>query len=201
MKNKRVLLLIWMSLLIFLMPTLSYAAILNVPLVTQEQDQWCWAGSTQSVLTYYGNYKNQCEIAEYTRTRATWHDFGSENCCTNPSGKCNYWNYMYGENGSVVNILNDLGNPAITNNAYDKMLTEQECTDNFSQNRPIIIRVCCGGHFMVGRGLENHNLYYMDPWPGEGYGFGPYGSTVNGRTWTHTDVMTVSPPTYSTNLW
>ncbi|MDD1622742.1 MAG: hypothetical protein LUQ11_14795 [Methylococcaceae bacterium] len=185
---------IWIALLIFLMPVFSYAEILDTPVTPQEQDQWCWAGVSDSVLKYYGN-KNikQCQIAEYTRTHATFHNFGTQNCCANPGGACNYWNYNYGEAGSIQDILKDLGTTPITNDGVEKMLTEQEVADNIAQNRPFIIRVCCGGHFIVGRGLENGNLYYMDPWPGEGLGFGPYGSDVNGRTWTHTNVMTVSP--------
>ena len=37
-----------------LQPTESLAKVLAVPLTVQEQDQWCWAGSSAAVLAYYG---------------------------------------------------------------------------------------------------------------------------------------------------
>ena len=63
---------------------------------TQEHSEWCWVGTTQSVLEYYGTILNQCTIANYASGKTT--------CCT-PSGfsdhdgdlnYCNYSNYMWG---------------------------------------------------------------------------------------------------------
>jgi len=79
--------------------------VLIVPEVIQEQDQWCWAGSSSCVLDYYCTPTSQCTIAEYTREVATWHDFGSVNCCTDPTQGCNYWNYNWGYAGSIQDIL------------------------------------------------------------------------------------------------
>src|SRR5438045_610305 len=76
-----------------------------VPEVYQEQDQWCWAGTTQAVISHYGKYVSQCSIAEYVRTVATWHSYGSTNCCVSGSGGCNYWNYNWGYTGSIQDIL------------------------------------------------------------------------------------------------
>ncbi len=181
-----------------LVPAVQWAQILNVPELTQEQDQWCWAGSSQCVLIYYGNNFLQCEIAEYTRLHSTFHNFGSVNCCVDPTQGCNYWNYNYDpDEGSIKMILIDmpltLGNPSIDNYGVARMLTAAEVATEIGAGRPFVIRVCCAGHFIVGRGYENGNLYYMDPWFGEGYGFGPYGSNVNGRTWTHTNIITLNP--------
>jgi PKD repeat protein len=196
-------LLLFVFLLVF--PGLQFSQILNVPLCEQEYDQWCWAGSSWSVLQYYGNDYQQCEIAEYTRTHATFHDFGSVDCClpsSTPGWACNYWNYNYDYEGSIRNILIDMptyiGNPSINNYGIERMLSESETADEIAAGRPFVIRICCGGHFVVGRGYQDVYLYYMDPWYGEGYGFGPFGSNVNGRTWTHTNVITLNPgPTCS----
>lgn len=189
MKNK------WTFLLIILIPIFSFSQVLDVQLCEQEQTSWCWAGTSQCVLYYYGNNYEQCEIAEYTRNTATFHDFGSTDCCVDPDGDCNYWNYMYDYAGSIESILLDMGDPSISNVGMDDPLSEQACIDNLGLNRPFFIRVKygSGGHFLVGHGYQNGNLYYMDPWFGEGFGYTSFGTSVAGGTWTHSLYMTVSP--------
>src|SRR5512136_209086 len=86
-------------------PCMAAGQVLDVPLVYQEQNQWCWAGVSSSILRYYGHPQEQCTIAEYTRTVATFHDFGSVNCCTDANQGCNYWNYLSGSPGSIEDIL------------------------------------------------------------------------------------------------
>src|SRR5512140_1901508 len=83
--------------------------ILPVTLVIQEQNQWCWAAVSKCALDYYGHSVSQCAIAEYTRTTATWHDFGKQKCCDFPTGNCNYWNYDWGYSGSISDILKHFG--------------------------------------------------------------------------------------------
>lgn len=198
MKHLKAIYLIMVLGFFLLVPAVQWAQLLDVPEVTQEQDQWCWAGSSQCVLIYYGNNLQQCEIAEYTRLHSTFHNFGSVNCCVDPTQGCNYWNYNYDpDEGSIKMILIDmpvtLGNPSIDNYGVARMLTAAEVATEIGAGRPFIMRVCCAGHFIVGRGYQNGNLYYMDPWFGEGFGYGPYGSNVNGRTWTHTNIITLNP--------
>ena len=51
---------------------------LNVPLIAQEQNKWCWAACTEMVSRYYGNDKvYQCEMANLL--------FGKKICCKNPN--------------------------------------------------------------------------------------------------------------------
>lgn len=195
MKKSNLLVTVFVFGLFFLLPGMASAQILDVPLCEQEYDQWCWAGSSQCVLGYYGNDYEQCEIAEYTRLHSTFHDFGDVNCCVDATQGCNYWNYNYDpDDGSIKMILIDMGNPSIQNYGVSRRLTESEVAAEIGAGRPFVIRICCVGHFVVGRGYQNGNLYYMDPWFGEGYGFGPYGSTVNGKDWTHTNIITTDPP-------
>lgn len=175
------------------------AQILNVPEITQEYDQWCWVGVSKCVLDYYGYSQLQCEIAEYTRTVCTWHNFGSTPCCDNSLQGCNYWNYNWGEKGSIQDILVHFGK--ITNSGA-VALPISTIQYNINQLRPFIIRwgwISGGGHFLVGYGIQNNNIYYMDPWFGEGYKISTYENLKNDglHEWTHTNVLLVSPDTSS----
>ncbi len=180
----------------FLSIQISTAQVLNVPVRTQEQDQWCWAGSTASTLAYYGHDIAQCTIAEYTRTVATWHDFGDVNCCVDPSQGCNYWNYNWGYAGSMEDILSHWG---VSSYGYGSSLTTGQMQTEFAAGRPFLFRWgwwTGGGHFLVGHGLVGSSMYYMDPWFGEGAKIADYNWVVYGdnHTWTSTNIMTTQPP-------
>ncbi len=171
---------------------IANSQVLNVPQLFQEHDQWCWAAVSKCIINYYGYNVSQCEIAEYTRLNATWHNFGSTNCCTNPNLGCNYWNYNYGTNGSIQNILQHWN---IQNNGVAYYLSNYEIFQELSNHRPFLIRwgfTAGGGHFIVGHGLSGSTLYYMNPWPGEGLKMADYSWVVssNDHTWTHTNVLT-----------
>jgi hypothetical protein len=170
--------------------------ILNVSAVTQEQTEWCWAGVSACMLNYYCSPTPQCTIAEYTRTVATWHSFGTTPCCTNPNVGCNYWNYNWGENGSIQDILQHFAN--ITNYGVGSTLSQATITSDLGLNRLFVIRWGWsggGGHFVVGHGQSGSNLYYMDPWFGEGMKVGTYAWVCSGsnHTWTHTNRLSISP--------
>lgn len=171
------------------------AQVLNMPQVIQEQDQWCWAGVTKSVLAYYGVNRNQCEIAEYAREVITWGDYGSVDCCTDSSQGCNYWNYNWGYPGSIQDILLHFGN--IHNNGTGA-LSLAAATAEVTAGRPFIVRwgwTTGGGHFVVGHGVSGNNVYYMNPWFGEGSHVSTYNWLVNdgSHTWTHTNKITTNP--------
>jgi hypothetical protein len=189
--------------LIGLLCSPAFAKVLDVPLVTQEQDQWCWAGVSKATLDFYGFNINQCTIAEYTRTTATWHDFGSTNCCADASQGCNYWNYNWGYAGSINSILQNWG---VSNYGYGAALSIDEITEQIDGNRPFIIRwgwTTGGGHFLVGHGIDDNGMVnYMNPWPGEGLTTALYAWVVSGsnHTWTHTNILTASPPCIDTIL-
>jgi hypothetical protein len=177
-------------------PVFLNGQVLNVPLVTQEQDQWCWAGVTSCTLGYYCTPTPQCEIAEYTRTVATWYNFGSTDCCVDASQGCNYWNYLYGALGSIEDILNHFA--GISNSGLGYALSVEEITTNIQLNRAFIIRwgwTTGGGHFIVGHGISGNNIYYMNPWYGEGKKVATYSWICNdgSHEWTHTEILTTSP--------
>ncbi|MFA4852040.1 MAG: T9SS type A sorting domain-containing protein [Bacteroidales bacterium] len=172
------------------------AQVLNVPQVIQEQSEWCWAGVTKCVLDYYGYPNQQCTIAEYARTVITWTNYGSVNCCVDPNQGCNYWNYNYGYTGSIQDILVHFGN--IQNYGIGNTLTLNQINTEIAGGRPFIVRwqwTSGGGHFVVGHGVGGSNVYYMNPWFGEGLHISTYSWLVNdgNHTWTHTNVLTTSP--------
>jgi hypothetical protein len=182
---------------VLFLPVLVVGQVLNVPEVIQEQDQWCWAGVSCCVLRYYQTNITQCEIAEYTRTHANWHDFGPVDCCVDPSQGCNYWNYNWGYPGSIQDILHHWG----VENYGTGYLQITNIQSEIDGGRPFIIRwgwTTGGGHFLVGHGIVGSAIYYMNPWFGEGYKIGDYGWVLGStdHTWTHTNVLTTNsvPP-------
>lgn len=172
--------------------------VLNVNKLQQEQDQWCWAACSKNILDYYGFVKKQCEIAEWVRNTATFYNFGSTDCCVNASKGCNYWNYNYGNKGSIQEILVQFGK--LQNTGVAAALTQSEIQTELSNNRLFVIRwgwSAGGGHFIVGHGISGSNVYYMDPWFGEGkkiatYSWVKQGAASGGdtHTWTHTNKIT-----------
>lgn len=177
--------------------TCVFAQYLRVPETIQEQDQWCWAGSSSCVLKYYGLNISQCTIAEYTRQVATWHNFGNVNCCVDPNQGCNYWNYNWGCLGSIEDILHNWG---VYNYGVESVLGIPMCQVEINAGHPFIFRwgwTGGGGHFLVGHGVDVNNsmLYYMDPWFNEGLHIASYGWVVQNseHTWTHTNRMSTDP--------
>ncbi len=181
------------SLAIFLIYSGSASAqILDVPEVIQEQSQWCWAAVSKCVLDYYGHEDEQCEIAEYTRTTATWHDFGSVNCCEDPGQGCNYWNYNWGTAGSIAHILNHFSGIQTINMGSE--LTSSQIEQQLIKGRPFIFRwgwTNGGGHFLVGHGLSGNAMHYMDPWYNRGHMIADYDWVLSSEAhaWTHSQTM------------
>jgi hypothetical protein len=170
--------------------------VLEVPEIIQELDQWCWAAVSKCVMDYYGHVYEQCEIAEYTRSVATWHNFGSVNCCVNPNQGCNYWNYNWGTSGSITDILNYFAN--ITTQNLSTSLSLSQIQTQINLNRPFIIRwgwSLGGGHFVVGHGCSGNDIYYMDPWFNIGHSIANYDWVLgsSNHSWTHTQMLTSSP--------
>lgn len=179
----------------FIIPANIHSKVLDLPLAIQEQDQWCWAGVSQSILSYYGLNIKQCDIAEYTRKNADWHDFGDVHCCDDPTMGCNYWNYMWGELGSIEDILYNWG---VEVKNYARHLTEQEVIKEIDSGKPFIIRWgwdTGGGHFVNGYGIEKSMVSYMDPWISEGHKTALYSWVVSGghHEWTHTQTIKQIP--------
>lgn len=172
------------------------AQVLAVPEIIQEQNQWCWSGVSKCILDYYGYPQQQCDIAEYARTVITWTSFGTQNCCSNPNAGCNYWNYNWGSAGSIQDILVHFGN--IQNYGIGGTISPSQIATESAANRPFVVRWgwnTGGGHFVVGHGVAGNDVYYMNPWFGEGLHISTFSWLVNdgNHTWTHTNVLTSVP--------
>ncbi len=188
--------------LVFFAVNISYAQILTVEEVEQEQTEWCWVGVSKCIVDYYGDTTEQCEIAEYTRNTATWHSFGNTDCCNNPNQGCNYWNYNYGHTGSIKDIL--IFFAGVNNYGQSSPITEPQIDTELSNGRPFVIRwgwYSGGGHFVVGYGKSGNTIYYMNPWFGEGKKLADYNWVVDdgNHQWTHTNVLTTTPSSISLN--
>ncbi len=186
-------------LLVFIAAPLS-AQVLNVSRITQSQTEWCWAGTSACILEFYGKKIPQCQIAEYARTSETFSDisFGNQDCCVSPTS-CNMWNNLYGGPGSIADILIHFSN--LGSNTVTTELTLAEITTLMENNRPFVMRwgwTSGGGHFLVGHGISGENIYYMNPWPGEGKKIGTYSwmKSTSDHTWTHSTTLypTARPP-------
>lgn len=169
--------------------------VLTVNEVIQERDQWCWAASSKCILDYYGFPKSQCAIAEYARSVITWRSFGTMDCCIDPDMGCNYWNYLFGAKGSIEDILKHFG--TIQNNPVHEALSLTDIKAQIDEHKCFVVRwgwASGGGHFVVGHGLKGKDVYYMDPWFGEGLHIGTYDWLVNdgNHTWTHSDTLDIS---------
>ena len=162
----------------------------------QLQSQWCWAAVGRSILRYYGHKVTQCAIAEYTRSTATWHDFGKVHCCTDPNQGCNYWNFYGNFDGSIQSIIKHFG--SVTSVAPAKPLDLSAATAEIDTGRrPFVVRWGWnggGGHFVLAHGLTDHKLHYMNPWFGEGKKIADFAWVAKGgnHTWTHTLRITTT---------
>lgn len=157
-------------------------AILNLDQCYQEQTQWCWAGTTQSVLRFYGYNLTQTAIAAYGTNGA------------------NEWNWLYGESTNPtrrgINMIMDHF-AGLGSTIYGYALSALNTENMMKENRSIFIRWgwdSGGGHFVLPKAISGSILTLMDPW---------YGPTVNtyawvvsgsGHTWTHSLSLNTSAP-------
>jgi hypothetical protein len=183
-----------MALLAFgLTPIPCAAIVLDVPQCYQEKDQWCWAGSSQAVLAFYGANVAQTNIAQYG------------------TGGSNTWNYLYGsgtESGVFrrgVDLI--LGNFAgITSTGTNNLVSLDGVQNEINTNkRPMVIRWLWdsgGGHILVMYGVAIStncpicftNIWLMDPLNGPTVNSYAWVCRGGGHTWTHTLPISTPAP-------
>lgn len=127
--------------------------VLNVQLIGQQTDMWCWAASGQMIMSYLGNNVSQCAQANAR--------FGRSDCCNSPTpGGCVQGGWpefsRWGFNSQTT--------------AWGVALTFAQLTDQFSQNRPVAFSwgwAGGGGHMMVAAGVDTTANFVLvdDPWP------------------------------------
>ena len=157
--------------------------VLNVPQKYQEQDQWCWAATTQAILAYYGRTYSQTTIAQYG------------------TGGANVWNYCYGSGteGGVYRrgcnlILSNFG--GIQSQTYASSLNQTTCQNEIAGGRPVFINWTWstgGGHFVVLKGLSGSTATVMDPWNGPTVNTFSWVLSGGGHAWGYSLRLTTSP--------
>lgn len=175
--------------------TIVNAETLPVPTVSQlPQTNWCWAASSQAVLSFTGNAPGMCNIADWARQQNAW---GSDNCCTNGTGAiCNQPNAMWGAPGSIENIFSHWG---ADSKHYTRSLSLSEVKKYIDDDSPIIVRwgwTAGGGHFVVLHGYTGSNMDIMDPWSGPTTLTHSNLVRTASRTWTHTLIAIPKKVTY-----
>jgi hypothetical protein len=161
---------------------------LAVPERIQQYSNWCWAGTSEAVLNYYGQYPSQCVIANFA--------WNTSKCCTGSTNfydmvkGCNKANYLYGTSGSIEGIMAHWGVASV---GTDNPLTWTQNVTELNNGHPYFMRwgwTGGGGHFLVPYGYITTGSYlqYMDPWPGEGYTTSLFSYVVSAsdHDWTHT---------------
>lgn len=182
----------------------SQAQVLDVPTVEQEQDLWCWVGISKSAIDYYSTSPEQCEIVEWVRQN--YGGYGNQPCCENPSGPCNSTNNIGGEgDGGVQDVIKHYLGYNTTLKSFSNV-QEQDIAVSIANNKVVPCAwqyYPAGGHAVLIHGYDNGNVYYMNPWFGEGKKITPYSSFVSGNegqgshSWTFSvfiDDNVSSPP-------
>jgi peptidase C39-like protein/FG-GAP repeat protein len=161
---KKYIIILTMAFIVVLAGSLpALAGILPVPMIYQTQNQWCWAGSCQMILSYYGTATAQCTMANYC--------FGLSYCCSSPSStSCNQPNWIFGYGKDMAEVLSHYG--SISGTGYNSYLGWSTLVSEIDGGHPFVIGFSWtggGGHAMVGRGYSGNNVYYNDPWDGYMY--------------------------------
>lgn len=177
------------------------AGTLAVPVIYQQQNQWCWAASCQMILSYYGYSSSQCAMANWCFYQST--------CCNNvvwPTGtgsNCNKANWIYGYSRDMQDVLINWG--PIYGVGVSAELSWSTVQSESNAGRPFVIGFTwlpygTGGHALVGRGYSGSNVYYNDPWPGEGNMYASYSWMVSAsdHVWDESYRLTTSPVSSST---
>jgi len=211
--------LILVGLIVILSAPNSFAdRILPVPEKIQEHSNWCWDASSQAILAYYHYYPSQCDMANWA--------FGRADCCGNNvfgwAHACNSGDWLCEYNGPqpVRDVLPHFGGPdtAIWTcsgiNCTGGALSQADVLIDVNGRYPFMMRFDWtggGAHALVGRGMMGNNLYYMDPWPGNGQTVSLYSWVVqaSGHCWTQTIRMMFAPAlrrddvigTWSDGIW
>lgn len=134
---------------------------LDVQEVTQANTNWCWAGSSLSILNYYRIYTSQCTFVTYVKTGKT-------------TGTCDN---LQATDAEAQKGLNYFG---VSSTSHSGALSWSATRSELDNNRPIYAHIRWldsdnqddGGHAVVVDGYYYYpndayqEIRYMDPWTG-----------------------------------
>lgn len=138
----------------------AFAASYNLPsypAVQQEEDQWCWAGVSTSVLRFMaGKTISQCDFVNQVKSTTT---------CSNDSA-------------STTEAQSGMHDYGVSSNYYSGYLNVVQVQNQIDDGRPVYVSwkwnspTALTGHAVAIYGynhtLDPYNWYmnYMDPWDG-----------------------------------
>ncbi|MER8182897.1 papain-like cysteine protease family protein [Kitasatospora sp. NPDC094015] len=148
---------------------------LNITMQQQQQSNWCWAGSGNTVAAYFGYSYTQNQFCNAAFNRSI------NSTCPNNQATL----------GNVQTALNWIGiNPGSYVTGYLRYSTVQSEID---ADRPIETRIewsSGGGHMQLiyGYDVSSNWVYWGDPWPSNSrYNWADYWYYVSNSSfsWTH----------------
>ncbi len=148
---------------------------LNISMQAQEQSNWCWAASGNTIATWYGRNYSQNEFCNAAFNRQQ----GSR--CPNNQATL----------GNVQTAFDSMG---INSGSYvSGWLRYGTVQSEINANRPVETRIqwsSGGGHMHViyGYDTDRNWVYWGDPWgSNDRYNWGDFDYYVNGSSfsWTH----------------
>ncbi|WP_414169563.1 papain-like cysteine protease family protein [Streptoverticillium reticulum] len=156
-------------------PALRASKQLNITMQAQQKSNWCWAGSGNTIATWFGRTYSQNQFCNAAFNRQ------QDTTCPNSQATL----------GNVQNALDWAGiNSGSYVSGWLRYSTVQTEIDN---NRPIETRIqwsSGGGHMHVLYGYDDSNswVYWGDPWPSnDRYNWASHDWYVNNDqfSWTH----------------
>ncbi|MFD7334594.1 papain-like cysteine protease family protein [Streptomyces violascens] len=148
---------------------------LNITMQSQQKNNWCWAGSGNTIATWFGRNYTQNQFCNAAFGRAQGYD-------------CPNWQ---ADLGNVQNALDWAG---INSGSYvSGWLRYSTVQTEINNNRPIETRIqwsSGGGHMHVLYGYDDASswVYWGDPWPSSTrYNWASHAWYVNNNSfsWTH----------------
>ncbi|WP_406217193.1 papain-like cysteine protease family protein [Streptomyces decoyicus] len=148
---------------------------LGVSMQAQEQTNWCWAGSGNTIAAWYGRNYSQTQFcnAAFQRQQGT--------ACPN-------------DQATLGNVQNAFAWMGLNSGSYvSGWLSYDTVRSEIDANRPLETRIqwsSGGGHMHViyGYDTDRHWVYWGDPWATNNrYNWGDFDYYVNGSSfaWTH----------------
>lgn len=142
---------------------------LNVPLIPQQTNVWCWAASGQMTMTYL----NSSDSTDYLQCKQADKEYNCTDCCSNLNCACKKPGHVlirdYG-----FNYATTTWNPSDTTVPTDCYLSYDKLSAQINKDMPVIFAwnwVNGGGHVMVvnGYGIQlgtaEQLVYVKNPWP------------------------------------
>ncbi len=186
-KNLFLAILLFMLMSAGICPKILDMGVVDLPEVEQETNMWCWAASMEAVLDVFGIDVSQCEEANWL--------FSRTDCCSPVvPGDC-----IHGARGGEQKAVLDHWGLAST--LVYSTITWSQLKTEIKASRPINMGwswCTLGGHSLdiygfseVKDGTVKYNVWYMDPWYGEGYNVAEYSWVVGGCPGDHTWYRTI----------